>query len=218
MLLHGGYWLPEYGLDQLDPLAERLTALGLGHRQRGVPPHRRRAAACPATLEDVAAALDLVTTEELPGPVVTLGHSAGGHLAVWAASRTARTPGGAPRGRWPARSRSPACSTSTSPSGRRGSSGPVRALHRRHAPLRGPGVRRGGPGRAGPGLLPGLGGARRGRPGRAARAGHGVRRRGPRRRRHAPSACWCRATTSRIIDPGADSTPTVERLLRRAAG
>jgi dipeptidyl aminopeptidase/acylaminoacyl peptidase len=34
----------------------------------------------PATFEDVTAALDLVG-----GPAVTIGHSAGGHLALWAA-------------------------------------------------------------------------------------------------------------------------------------
>jgi acetyl esterase/lipase len=43
----------------------------------------------PATLDDVAAALDLLA--EVPDldltTVVTLGHSAGGHLATWAAAR-----------------------------------------------------------------------------------------------------------------------------------
>ena len=45
----------------------------------------------------MAAAVDRLATEELPTRVVLLGHSAGGHLAVWAASRTARTPGGPPQ-------------------------------------------------------------------------------------------------------------------------
>lgn len=40
----------------------------------------------PQTGEDVLAAIDAVDL----GPVVTLGHSAGGHLAVWAAKRSAR--------------------------------------------------------------------------------------------------------------------------------
>ena len=96
VLLHGGYWLPQYALDQLDPLAERLSSLGwvtanVEYRRTG------DGGGVPRTLQDVATAVDLVT-DRLPGPVVTLGHSAGGHLAVWAASRTARTPGGAPRG------------------------------------------------------------------------------------------------------------------------
>jgi len=43
----------------------------------------------PQTGEDVLAALDAVDL----GPVVTLGHSAGGHLAVWAAKRSARVVG-----------------------------------------------------------------------------------------------------------------------------
>jgi acetyl esterase/lipase len=54
----------------------------------------------PATLDDVAAALDLIP--ELPEAdrldlrdVTVIGHSAGGHLAAWAAGR-ARLPDGAP--------------------------------------------------------------------------------------------------------------------------
>src|SRR5213079_2078672 len=50
----------------------------------------------PTTFEDVATAIDRLDTPHLPTPVV-VGHSAGGHLAVWAASRSSRTPGGAPR-------------------------------------------------------------------------------------------------------------------------
>ncbi|ROR92895.1 alpha/beta hydrolase [Nocardioides aurantiacus] len=127
VLLHGGYWLPQYGLDQLDPLAKRLTSLGwvtanVEYRRTGA------GGGVPATLEDVAAALDLVTTERLPGPVVTLGHSAGGHLAVWAASRSARTPGGAPRGRLAGAVSLSGVLDLDLASGRSGSSGPVRAF------------------------------------------------------------------------------------------
>jgi acetyl esterase/lipase len=44
----------------------------------------------PSTLEDVAAAIDhLATIEEVAGDrVVAIGHSAGGHLAAWAAGRS----------------------------------------------------------------------------------------------------------------------------------
>ncbi|KQT90932.1 hypothetical protein ASG49_14570 [Marmoricola sp. Leaf446] len=127
VLLHGGYWLPQYGLDQLDPLAERLTSLGwvtanVEYRRTGA------GGGVPATLEDVAAALDLVTTERLPGPVVTLGHSAGGHLAVWAASRTALTPGGSPRGELAGAVSLSGVLDLDLASGRSGSSGPVRAF------------------------------------------------------------------------------------------
>src|SRR6185436_10876434 len=46
----------------------------------------------PATLEDVAAAIDFLQTLDAPldlARVVTIGQSAGGHLALWAATREA---------------------------------------------------------------------------------------------------------------------------------
>ena len=49
----------------------------------------------PQTFEDVAHAVDALPAD-LARRVVVVGHSAGGHLAGWAAGRTARTPGGAP--------------------------------------------------------------------------------------------------------------------------
>ncbi len=52
----------------------------------------------PATFEDVAAAIDHLATLDAPVDlerVSILGHSAGGHLALWAAGRT-RASRGAP--------------------------------------------------------------------------------------------------------------------------
>ncbi len=96
VLLHGGYWLPEYGLDSMEPFAETLGRAGwatwnVEYRRTGA------GGAWPGTLTDVAAAVDRLAEEDLAVPVVLLGHSAGGHLAAWAASRSARTPGGRPR-------------------------------------------------------------------------------------------------------------------------
>jgi acetyl esterase/lipase len=97
VLLHGGYWLPGYGLDLMRPLAVRLNALGFAtwnveYRRTGA------GGGYPATLSDVAAAIDLLADRRLPSGlterVVLLGHSAGGHLAGWAASRSSATPGG----------------------------------------------------------------------------------------------------------------------------
>src|SRR5690606_5738678 len=51
----------------------------------------------PATLEDVAAAVDLLAGLHV-GPVVAAGHSAGGQLAAWPAARP-RLPHGAPGAR-----------------------------------------------------------------------------------------------------------------------
>ncbi len=97
VLLHGGYWLPQYPAAQMVPLATRLTALGCAtwnveYRRTGA------GGGFPTTLSDVAAGIDLLGGPEVPDGldqnVVLLGHSAGGHLAVWAASRRDSTPGG----------------------------------------------------------------------------------------------------------------------------
>ncbi len=94
VLLHGGYWRPGYGLDQLDPMADVMTRAGwatwnVEYRPIG------DGGAWPDPMTDVALAVDRLAREDLADRVVLLGHSAGGHLAVWAASRTERTPGGA---------------------------------------------------------------------------------------------------------------------------
>ncbi len=96
VLIHGGYWFTGFGADLMD-------AASLDLRRRGYAvwniEYRRTEAGggWPTTFTDVARAVDFVP--QLPVdhslPVVLLGHSAGGHLAVWAASRTAKTPGGA---------------------------------------------------------------------------------------------------------------------------
>ena len=93
VLLHGGYWQPGYGLDQLDPLAAHLTDQGwvtwnVEYRPVG------DGGVWPDPISDVALAIDHLRELDLADDVVTLGHSAGGQLAVWAASRTDATPGG----------------------------------------------------------------------------------------------------------------------------
>ncbi len=88
VLIHGGFWKAEYGLDLMDGLAEDLATRGwagwnIEYRRLG------NGGGVPETLDDVAAAIDLLA--EVPGVdlsrVVTIGHSAGGHLAAWAATR-----------------------------------------------------------------------------------------------------------------------------------
>ena len=100
VLLHGGSWRTEYGLDELEPLAEALTSAGwatwnLEYRRVG------DGGGVPATLLDVATGIDRLAGGDLPAGIAdrvsVVGHSAGGHLAVWAASRSARTPGGPSR-------------------------------------------------------------------------------------------------------------------------
>ncbi len=88
VLIHGGFWKAEYGLELMDALAADLTSRGwaawnIEYRRLG------NGGGVPATLDDVSAAIDHLA--ELPGVdlsrVVTIGHSAGGHLAAWAATR-----------------------------------------------------------------------------------------------------------------------------------
>jgi acetyl esterase/lipase len=99
VLIHGGFWRARYKLRLEDDLVGDLNGRGwaawnleyrrLGWRSRG---------GWPATFEDVAAGIDLLGTLDEPldlARVYAIGHSAGGHLAFWAAARSG-LPGGAP--------------------------------------------------------------------------------------------------------------------------
>ena len=102
VVVHGGYWRQAYGAELGRPLAVDLANRGLAawnleYRRVG------GAGGWPATFEDIAAGLDALAgpVQQAAGGrleldrVVTVGHSAGGHLAVWAAARH-RLPSGAP--------------------------------------------------------------------------------------------------------------------------
>ena len=88
VLLHGGFWRPEYDRTHVRPMTEALAALGWST----VAPEYRRIPGRPdATVADVRAALDEIGRRpELAGlgdgRMVLVGHSAGGHLALHAAS------------------------------------------------------------------------------------------------------------------------------------
>lgn len=80
-VVHGGFWRAAYDASLGAPLAEDLARRGwpawnVEYRRVG------DGGGWPFTLDDVRAALQAVTTQRL----VVLGHSAGGQLAVWAAS------------------------------------------------------------------------------------------------------------------------------------
>ena len=87
VVIHGGFWKAAYGLELGRPLAADLVSRGwvswnLEYRRVG------DGGGVPATFDDVAAGIDLLADLGLDlSKVVTLGHSAGGHLATWAASR-----------------------------------------------------------------------------------------------------------------------------------
>lgn len=104
VVIHGGYWRDTYTAELGVPAALDLAARGcvvwnLEYRRAGAN-GSPGAGGWPATFEDVAAGIDAlgdVARQYLPGlgKVVALGHSAGGHLAVWAAGRSG-LPEGAP--------------------------------------------------------------------------------------------------------------------------
>jgi acetyl esterase/lipase len=92
ILIHGGYWRARYGLDLMNSLAEDLAKRGyaawnIEYRRVGNP-----GGGWPGTFLDVALATDFLRklapsyTLDLQR-VVPIGHSAGGHLALWLAAR-----------------------------------------------------------------------------------------------------------------------------------
>jgi len=85
IFIHGGFWRHEYDRSHVRPLCNALAALGsrvfaIEYRRSG------GSGGFPETFEDVLTALHAVGGH-ITGPVVLAGHSAGGHLALWAAGR-----------------------------------------------------------------------------------------------------------------------------------
>ncbi len=100
VVIHGGYWRSQYGAELGEPLAKDLAAHGMAawnleYRRAG------NGGGWPNTFADVLAGIDKLgelADEHGLGldRVVALGHSAGGHLAVWAAGRSRLAGLGAP--------------------------------------------------------------------------------------------------------------------------
>ena len=103
VMVHGGYWGPTYDRSLEDAVAADLAGRGylvwnLDYRAADVP--------WPATLLDVAAGYDHLVrgryaARVAPSRTAVVGHSAGGQLALWLASRSklpAGAPGAAPAG------------------------------------------------------------------------------------------------------------------------
>jgi len=102
-LLHGGFWRMPHGRDQMDAVADDLVSRGLAvwnleYRRLGAPQ-----AGWPTTRDDVAAGIDHLARLSAEGidldldRVTVVGHSAGGHLALWVAGRNRARNSRAPR-------------------------------------------------------------------------------------------------------------------------
>ncbi len=99
VVVHGGCWLSIAGNDYMDPVAEALTAAGWATWNVEFRRLDEPGGAWPGIFRDVAAATDHLRQVARHHPldldhVVTVGHSSGGHLALWLASRH-RIPTGA---------------------------------------------------------------------------------------------------------------------------
>lgn len=102
LFLHGGFWRAAYDRTHTGPLATALATAGFAvctpeFRRTGQP-----GGGWPGTFDDVAASVDLLpaVVRDAAGadvisdePFVLAGHSAGGHLALWAAARHMIPPG-----------------------------------------------------------------------------------------------------------------------------
>jgi acetyl esterase/lipase len=91
VVLHGGFWKAQYGRKLMHPLCHDLVARGwaawnLEYRRLG----RNSGGGWPNTFDDLGAGIDHLRVLQAPldlSRVVTIGHSAGGHLAALAATR-----------------------------------------------------------------------------------------------------------------------------------
>jgi len=92
IIIHGGCWMSQYGLSYMGHLSAALTEVGVAtwsieYRRIG-----NQGGGWPGTFEDVSRAADHLRTLAKSHPldlnrVVAIGHSAGGHLALWLAAR-----------------------------------------------------------------------------------------------------------------------------------
>jgi len=92
VFIHGGFWRPAFDRAHVGPLAHALAGRGY---VVAVPEYRRAGMAgegWTGTFNDIAAIFDQVTALAAPhgadaSQITWAGHSAGGHLVLWAAAR-----------------------------------------------------------------------------------------------------------------------------------
>jgi len=107
VFVHGGFWKSEWSLDLSHAMAEDLAQHGwaswnieyrrVGYKSNGY--EGQEGAGFPGTLQDVSTALDSLADIRTPDGepdldlerVILIGHSAGGHLALWLAQAHRQT-------------------------------------------------------------------------------------------------------------------------------
>lgn len=82
VFVHGGFWRSNYKLDLMDALCADAVQRGW----RAVNVEYRRERGWSAMADDVRGAWALAVDVAGQDPIVTVGHSAGGHLGLWAAA------------------------------------------------------------------------------------------------------------------------------------
>ena len=92
IVLHGGFWKNIWGLDMMEPVAKDLASRGIATWNIEFRRVGDEGGGWPGTLIDAANATDYLQqiAEENHldlGRVIAIGHSAGGHLALWLAGR-----------------------------------------------------------------------------------------------------------------------------------
>ncbi|WP_408011107.1 alpha/beta hydrolase family protein [Pseudalkalibacillus sp. A8] len=92
IVIHGGFWREKFELEHMNKFVEALTAKGIATWNIEYCRVGQEGGGWPGTFLDSAKATDFVRTLAKSYPldvnrVVTIGHSAGGHLALWLAAR-----------------------------------------------------------------------------------------------------------------------------------
>ena len=86
-LVHGGFWREQYDRTHVGPLAEALARDGFHVANLEYPRVGMPGGGWPGTGTSLLSRLEQVHEDtHLPDRVVVVGHSAGGHLALWLAS------------------------------------------------------------------------------------------------------------------------------------
>lgn len=91
VLIHGGFWKPEYDRAHVEVMSTALaeagwTTLTLEYRRVSGQPD--------VTIQDISAAIDALPSRinRHSGKLLLVGHSAGGHLVLWAAAQNRKAP------------------------------------------------------------------------------------------------------------------------------